>query len=391
MTEVVSYALLCGFALSAVLVPLTAFALRRATRLGGATRHTIWFMVLVTTVAATVAAFVVSAVRPAQQLSDVVVLPAVPAGVHAADLPLAALGTTFVACWLVFSLARLFGIARRIAAMRAVKRRAVPIGFGGELPRGARTLASESGVPGAVGFFHPAILLPADTMRDLDPDDARRIVLHEAAHLRRGDDVTGLVFLLCAAVFWLNPFVHYIGKKLSLECEIACDELVVERTGDAARYAALLFEMAENMTERDPRLAWNGFAHRNGLVTRIHNLLLRPTARRRALSSPALALLGAVLLSGAGLAAFNAPALAHAEDGATQRVNPFVHGDRATQFYPATRSFQKVRVFSVCKASHMPNDGRIHNDTKFCEYPSGRFIPWKSWTTTRIKKKGATP
>ena len=405
MTEVVTYALLCGFALSAVLVPLTALALRRAAELSGATRHAIWFMVLLATAAATVAAFVVSAVRPPQEVSDAVVWAAsAQADVHAPGLPLAALGIVLLACWLTVSAIQLYRIARRIAALRAVKRHATPFGFDGELPRGARALASESGVPAAAGFFHPAILLPRDFMGELDPDDARRVVLHEAAHLRRGDDFTGLVFLVCAAVFWFNPFVHYVGKKLSLECEIACDEMVVERTGDAARYAALLFEMANIMTVQGQRPAWNAFAHPSGLVTRIHNLLHHPGPRRRALSRPALAVLMGVLLSGAGLAAINAPALAQAEGSATTRVYQFVRSDPATRLHHATPSLQRVRVFSVCKASRVPNDGRMHNDTKFvpndgrihndmkfCEYSSAQFTPWKVWKATRIKKQGSTP
>src|SRR6202163_2431732 len=102
MTEVVAYALLCGFALSEVLVPVTAFALRRAANLGGAARHAIWFMVLLASVAAPAAAFVASSVRPAVQFSGVVVSPvaAAPDGARAAGLPLAALGGAFLVCWL---------------------------------------------------------------------------------------------------------------------------------------------------------------------------------------------------------------------------------------------------------------------------------------------------
>ena len=389
MTEVVAYALLCGFALSAVLVPGTAFALRRGVHLGGAARHTIWFMVLLASVAATVAAFAASAVRPAQQLSGAVVSPAAqaPAGVHAAGSPLTALGAAFLACWLIVSLAQLFRVARRITALRAVKHRATPIDFGGELPRGARALASESGVPAAVGFLHPAILLPRDTMRQLDPNDAQRIVLHEAAHLRRGDDLTGLVFLVCAALFWFNPFVHYIGKKLALECEIACDESVVERTGGAARYAALLFEMAENMVDRGSRPAWNAFAHRSGLVMRIHHLLLHRDARRSALPRPALVVLVAVLVSSAGLAALNAPALARPKDDASTRVYQTVRNDSVTRstgkVYPAYGN-QRVRDFPACKAHRARG---VQHDRTVCEDPSMRT----ALPATRIKKNGATP
>jgi beta-lactamase regulating signal transducer with metallopeptidase domain len=345
-------------------------------------------MVLAATGAATLAAFAVSALRPARELSATAVSAAAPGGDHASSAQVAALVTAVIAAWLIVSLAQLVRVARRIGALRAMKHRAEPVELDFALPRGARTLASESGAPAAVGFLHPAILLPADTIGALDPKDARQIVLHEAAHLRRGDDLTGLVFQLCAALFWFNPFVHYIGKRLSLECEIACDEMVVEQTGDAARYAHLLYEMAETMTTRDRRLAWNGFAHRSGLVTRVQNLLLHPVARRRALSWPALAVLMGVLLSGAGLAAFNAPALAQPADDATTRVYQFVRSDSAMRNHHAMQSGQRVRAFGACKPARVRNDARMHN--QFCEYEPTKFETWTLWKT-HIKKKGSTP
>jgi beta-lactamase regulating signal transducer with metallopeptidase domain len=387
MTEAVSYALVCGLALSALLVPVTALAMRRATGLGGGMRHTIWFLVLLATVAATVAAIAVSVLRPAQQFSGVVVPAAapVPATAGAAAAPLAALCAIFLACWLVVAFARTFVVARRVVALRAVKHRATPMDFDCDLPRGARTLASESCVPAAVGFLHPAILLPSGTMEALDPEDARQIVLHEAAHLRRGDDLTGLVFLLCAALFWFNPFVHYIGRKLSLECEIACDDAVVEQSGDAERYATLLFEIAERSAGTETQLAWNGFVHPSDLVTRIHNLL-HGDPRRRALPWPALAALMGVLLSGAGLAAFNAPALGRAGDDASVRVIRPVHRDAPA---PDQRVVQYVRAFPPCKVHGAPGERtapRVHGDSKPCEATAAQITP-----STRVKKGTATP
>ncbi len=378
MTEVAAYALACGFGLSALLVPLTALGLRRAADLRSDTRHTIWFMVLVATVAATVAAYAVSALRPAPELADAVVsMEAPPAGVFPAGVTAGALCAFALAGWLVVASARVFRIARRVLALRAMKRRATPLDLACELPRGARALVSDAGVAAAVGFLHPAILLPAGIMETLEPKDARRIVLHEAAHLRRRDDLTGLAFLLCAAMFWFNPFVHYIGKKLSLECELACDEAVVEQTGDAARYATLLYEMAETMFE-GPQLAWNGFVRRSGLVTRVQHLLAGRDAARRALPCPALAVLIGVLTSAVGLAVFNAPALARAE-------RPTVVDGNWPKWTQPVRAFPpcKVRKSSgTRKVTVKPGDGTA------CEYPAMHDVT--SWST-RIKKKGATP
>jgi len=385
MIEAVSYALFCGFALSALLVPLTALAMRRADELGGATRHTIWFMVLVATVAATCVAFAVSVVRPAQQFSVTMISAAMPApgAVHAAGVP-PALCVLFLACWLIVSIVRMFLIARRIGALRAMKHRATPIEFDCDLPRGARALASEANAPSAVGFLHPAILLPSAGLDALDPKDARLIVLHEAAHLRRRDDLTGLVFLTCAAMFWFNPFVHHIGKKLSLECEIACDECVVEQTGDAARYATLLFEMAQSIAGGGPQLAWTGFVHPSGLVVRIRNLVLDRDARHRAPPWPALAVVVGVLVSSVGLAAFNAPALGRAENHAPPYENWVTSGDSAMPAHRAIDEQVWVRDYPVCETHPDP---ATRNDTNRCEDPAMQHTP----STTRIKKGTSTP
>jgi len=385
MIEAVLYALLCGFALSALLVPLTALAMRRAEELGGATRHVIWFSVLLATAAATCAAFAVSALRPAQQFSGAVVPTAAPTpgDIHAVAAPLM-LGVPLLTCWLLVSIAQMCLIVRRIGALRALKHRATPMKVDCELPRGARALASDVNVPSAAGFLHPAILLPFGTIGKLDPTDARRIVLHEAAHLRRGDDLTGLVFLLCAALFWFNPFVHYIGKRLSLEREIACDEIVVELTGDATRYATLLFEMGQSIAGEGPQLAWNGFVHPSGLVVRIQNVLHYRGARHKASACPALAMLIGVLLLSVGLAAFNAPALGRAENEASADANRLVRADSATDDRPAPLGHQRVRDFPICT---MGNHSGTRNDPKVCEDPA---TP-STRSTTRVKNGTVTP
>jgi beta-lactamase regulating signal transducer with metallopeptidase domain len=349
--KALSYALCSGFAFSALAALLTAGAMRCATGLGGAAKHAIWFIVLVATVVATSAAFFVSLLRPDQQSSSAVIparLPT-PTGPHSAEV-FRVLCAAFVGCWLFVSLLRLFLIARRIGALRSEKKRATLIHLDYDLPRRARLLASGVNVPSAVGFLHPAILLP-ETIAGLDPPDVRKIVLHEAAHLRRRDDMTGLVFLVCAAIFWFNPFICYIGKKLSLECEIACDQHVVEQTGDAARYAALLFAVAQSIAGDDPHRAWARFARRGDLAVRIRALMSDRTTRHHGLPRPALAALIAALLFGVGVVAFNAPALARTRMDASVQGRTMV-GKRAAGNHGARDGSQRVRDFPLCS----PND-----------------------------------
>lgn len=106
-------------------------------------------------------------------------------------------------------------------------------------------------VPTALGFFRPAIVMPAWALRELTADELRAIVLHELAHLRRWDDWTNLAQKFLKALFFFHPVVWWIDSRLAFEREIACDDCVLMQMGNARNYAASLVSIAEKvLTER---------------------------------------------------------------------------------------------------------------------------------------------
>jgi beta-lactamase regulating signal transducer with metallopeptidase domain len=106
-------------------------------------------------------------------------------------------------------------------------------------------VSSEIRVPTAIGFSTPAILLPAWSLDELSPEELSLIVLHEFAHLSRRDDWTNLAQKFIRAILFFHPAVLWVEKRLSLEREMACDEVVVATTGDAHSYAECLVSLAE--------------------------------------------------------------------------------------------------------------------------------------------------
>src|SRR5581483_3874425 len=109
-----------------------------------------------------------------------------------------------------------------------------------------RILLSEAvRLPAAIGFFRPAIVLPSWTLRELSADELKVIVLHELAHLRRWDDWTNLAQKLVKALFFFHPAVWWIDSRLALEREVACDDMVLAHTQNAAGYASSLISLAE--------------------------------------------------------------------------------------------------------------------------------------------------
>ncbi len=110
--------------------------------------------------------------------------------------------------------------------------------------RGAPDLAVEAPVPvkavasflepGLVGIFRPVIAMPRGIAECLSPNEMRAVLAHEAAHLARRDNLLASIQMLVELLFWFHPLVWWIGARLVVERERACDEAVLD-TGNAPR------------------------------------------------------------------------------------------------------------------------------------------------------------
>ena len=100
-------------------------------------------------------------------------------------------------------------------------------------------------VPAAIGFWKRTIVLPSWALRELPPEDLNVILLHEFAHLRRGDDWTNLIQKIVRALFFFHPAVWWIENRLSVEREMACDDAVLAETSNPHGYASCLVSLLE--------------------------------------------------------------------------------------------------------------------------------------------------
>jgi len=133
-------------------------------------------------------------------------------------------------------------------------------------------------IPTAIGFFHPAIVLPQWTLDQLSADELNAVVLHELAHLHRWDDWTNLAQKVLKAIFFFHPAVWFIESRLALEREIACDDFVIEQTASAQTYAASLVSMAEKVLHektlhRSIALAQSAIGKARQISSRIAHIL----------------------------------------------------------------------------------------------------------------------
>jgi beta-lactamase regulating signal transducer with metallopeptidase domain len=151
--------------------------------------------------------------------------------------------------------------------------------------------------PMSLGFFNPAILIPQAFLDTLSHAELEHIVLHELAHLRRRDDWTNLAQKFIEALLPIQPTVYWIGHRMALEREMACDDWVIAATGTAKPYAASLTKVAElSHWEQASILAAGAAGNRSQLFRRIHHMLDRPrNGAPRLVLGPLLAAVAAVV------------------------------------------------------------------------------------------------
>ncbi len=98
-------------------------------------------------------------------------------------------------------------------------------------------------VPMAWGVFHPTVVLPPEA--DGWSTQRRRLVLvHEMAHIKRGDCLSQLAAHATCAVHWVNPLAWRAAMRLRTERELACDDVVIRTGARGSEYARHLLEIA---------------------------------------------------------------------------------------------------------------------------------------------------
>ena len=113
-------------------------------------------------------------------------------------------------------------------------------------------------IPMTIGFLRPAVILPID-WRSWDEGKLQVVLLHETAHIRRGDWGIALVAAAAKCAYWLNPLSWFLERKLSLLAEQSCDDATLIVTVDLTYYAEILLEFAAT-TQNGGRLMKGGVA-----------------------------------------------------------------------------------------------------------------------------------
>ena len=100
-------------------------------------------------------------------------------------------------------------------------------------------------MPMTFGWIRPAIFLPSDAS-EWSEERRRAVLLHELAHVQRGDFVTQFLARLALSLYWWNPLAWAAWSQFLKMRERAADDLVLDAGTRASDYAGHLLEVARS-------------------------------------------------------------------------------------------------------------------------------------------------
>jgi beta-lactamase regulating signal transducer with metallopeptidase domain len=228
-----------------------------------------------------------------------------------------------VGIWALGALVLLGRLAIGSWVLRRVVRRAAPLKaaeWRRRLLEGADRLALDRlpalvvsdrlPMPFACGLLRPAIVLP--TTADAWSDRRRQAVLyHELAHLSRHDLLMNAIGQVVCALYWFHPLVWIAARKVRVESERACDDLVLSVGTRPSEYADHLLQIVCRAARAHTPAVALPMAQRHEFEGRMLAILER-AARRDPASGRHAAGVGALTLALVLPLAALAPATPHA-------------------------------------------------------------------------------
>jgi len=133
------------------------------------------------------------------------------------------------------------------------------------------------------GLWRPRLLVP-EQAASWPSGQRRDVLLHELGHVQRHDCLTQFLSQVACALYWFNPLAWIAGRRMQVERERACDDLVLRGGAQAPAYARHLLQSVCS----DPALRLAGAAvamARPSTLEERMRAILDPRMSRRGLTA----------------------------------------------------------------------------------------------------------
>lgn len=108
-------------------------------------------------------------------------------------------------------------------------------------------------VPLMLGWLRPVIVVPPSMVAGADAPHCDAVLVHELAHVLRGDFAWQLLQRVVQSALWFHPLMYLAARPVQFMRERACDEFAVHALGGSQRYGETLLDIASRLT-RPPSL-----------------------------------------------------------------------------------------------------------------------------------------
>lgn len=137
-------------------------------------------------------------------------------------------------------------------------------------------------MPVTCGVLRPAVVLPEESEAWTE-ERREAVLLHELAHVRRGDLATHLIAWVACSLYWFHPLAWIAARRLRHESERACDDLVLGAGTRASEYASHLLDIMRSAGRGSAPAAAVPMAQKSSFEGRLL-AILEPGVARQALT-----------------------------------------------------------------------------------------------------------
>ncbi len=144
-------------------------------------------------------------------------------------------------------------------------------------------ISAKATSPAVCGLFRPAILVPKNLASSFNKSQLQVVLLHELAHIRRGDLWINLAQTFLQIIYFYNPLLWLANAIIRRTREQAVDEMVLVAMGEKAQqYPQTLVDVARLAFKR-PALSLRLIGvveSKSALAGRIKHILNRPVPKK---------------------------------------------------------------------------------------------------------------
>ncbi len=140
--------------------------------------------------------------------------------------------------------------------------------------------------PLVIGLRHSTVIVDRGWLA-LDDRARQLVLLHEMAHVKRGDLRWVELASWLSVVWWWNPVFRVLVARMRSAQEDACDDLAMLAAPEPERYCRLLLETAGRAVAPMPALALEPLGFNGRLLERRIRRLMNPATRHAGGVTPA--------------------------------------------------------------------------------------------------------